>query len=209
MDKNSHNTPCRVAPLATEAQRLIDASAAVDASSAAGDIHARDLMDLIGEALDGTLARASWLQAESARGALFQLGVLADVLSLHDAADPDKKAANRILQSLAAFIEKSEGVNREDCCGSYYLRAACLSMNDWPRLSSFLSESKKRLKEVSRGRGGQNAPLLNTRRPSRRGVRSNRISAATNDYYCQSQTGVVVLGRGSTAFGMKVARRAS
>lgn len=127
MAKDSNNTHCPVAPLADEAQRLIAAHNAVD-QKAIGAAEAdkpryHETMELTVGALDAVVERASWLEAKSAKGALFQVCALVDMLNLFDAESSHEKAAQRLLHSLASYIESTspDNASLEDYGDGWFL----------------------------------------------------------------------------------------
>jgi hypothetical protein len=78
--------------------------------------------------MDSLKDRASYLQAESALGALFQLAMIHDIANdLETAGDVGRRyhdieqAIYRMACSVANFIEHSTGARREDACGDYYM----------------------------------------------------------------------------------------
>jgi hypothetical protein len=78
--------------------------------------------------MDSLKDRASYLQAESALGALFQLAMIHDIANDLETAGNDGRRYNDIEQaiyrmacSVANFIERSTGACREDACGDYYM----------------------------------------------------------------------------------------
>ena len=135
---------CPLEGLITEAQALIDAHDAADSAESdltsddseagrAASIRLRTQMDKVLEYLDGVKLRASFLKATSARGALFQLCLINDLAGDLDAyrskgvtRDPHKAEAaiERMLHSVAGFIERESGQKIEDACGGYFMGRA-------------------------------------------------------------------------------------
>jgi len=139
---------CPVAALADEAQKLIDAKDAADKASihsatSETKLDAQRTLDAASRFLKGVVVRATFLRPQSARGALFQLCVISDLVdelegcvvskgfvegrpetfpSPHDekAGELQKKIA-RALDSIAGYIEETTGARREDACGDYYI----------------------------------------------------------------------------------------
>ena len=84
--------------------------------------------------LGGVNSRATYLRADSARGALFQLFLISDKINSLTSLvtdESDRHAANRIeaaidrmLYSVAEFIERSFGISSADACGEYYMSDA-------------------------------------------------------------------------------------
>jgi hypothetical protein len=133
---------CPVAALIPETQSLIDAYCAADSARLearrlpkADDVwkpefRHDDQMSRTHDYLDGVRARASYLKATSARGALFQLcliNALTCDLETYGAendnrdADAAEHAINRMLYSLAEFIERETGEKVENACGDYFM----------------------------------------------------------------------------------------
>jgi hypothetical protein len=133
---------CPVAALIPEAESLIDAYAATDAAHGEAvrdpktderqraafrlDIQIKLTFDY----LDRVKHRASFLKATSARGALFQLCLInALTCDLETyAADEDRgnaaeaeHAIDRMLYSIAGFIEHETGEKMEDACSDYFM----------------------------------------------------------------------------------------
>jgi hypothetical protein len=133
---------CPVAALIPEAQGLIDAYSVADSA----DFEARrrpktddaeqsrfrhdDQMKKALDYLDGVTARASFLKATSALGALFQLCLINSLTSDLEtyAADEDRgnaieaeHAIDRMLYSIAGFIEHETGEKMEDACSDYFM----------------------------------------------------------------------------------------
>lgn len=128
--------PCPVAALADEARQLIDAHIAVDAeitpikADYSTQAHKDALLQATTTYLDAAMRRASYTQATSAKGALFQLCSIAHhVLDLDDmiireidARTPDaSKAIMRLLHSIADFIEETTGANLDEACGDWFM----------------------------------------------------------------------------------------
>ena len=147
--------PCPVSALAREAKLLIDRYNAADniAVEAAQKIEeanrtgaeedrrdavtkhtgAQRQMDQCFDFLDGVASRATYLRAESARGALFQLFLISDKINSLSSLvidESDRRKANqieaatdRMLYSVAEFIEHTFGVSPADTCGEFYMSA--------------------------------------------------------------------------------------
>jgi len=134
---------CPVAALADEARRLIDAYAAADeaALEAREDQRKHDHFERVRSTVHkfiyGVVDRATFVQATSAKGALFQLCVLNDLVDdLQALADPalgERRAGdaeksremehkvNRVLYSVAGYIESVGGARLEDACSDYWM----------------------------------------------------------------------------------------
>ena len=141
-DQTEERAECPVAALIPEAESLIDAYAAADAahSEAVRDPKTDERqraafrldtqIKLTSVYLEGVKHRASYLKATSARGALFQLCLInALTCDLETyAADEDsgnaaeaEHAINRMLYSIAGFIEHETGEKMEDASGDYFM----------------------------------------------------------------------------------------
>jgi hypothetical protein len=141
-DQTKERAECPVAALIPEAESLIDAYAAADAAhgeavrdpKTAERQRAAFRLDtqikLTSEYLEGVKHRASFLKATSARGALFQLCLINSLTSDLEtyAADEDRgnaieaeNAINRMLYSIAHFIEHETGEKIEDASGDYFM----------------------------------------------------------------------------------------
>jgi hypothetical protein len=141
-------TNCPVAALADEAYKLIAAKdaadeASIDSATSEEKLEAQRTLDAADRFLRGVIERATFLQPESAKGVLFQLCVVSDLVDdlegcvtekgfiegrLATMSTPqDKEAAKlakkigRVLDSIAGYIEATTGARREDACGDYYI----------------------------------------------------------------------------------------
>lgn len=129
-------TTCPVAALVDEAHKLIDAfRAAEEARGEEKDADRERLLEHKEEIahvfLQSALDRATYLLAESGKGALFQLCVVSDLaLDIQglvgpgrdfDAAEAICKKIDRTLYSIAYFIEGKTGDRLEDVGHGYYL----------------------------------------------------------------------------------------
>jgi hypothetical protein len=141
---------CHVAALVDEARRLIaaysaadkksfDANTAFNAAEMSNDKESiektrRDeqlydrMQDQTRAFLDSVEMRSSFVLTKSARGALFQLCVLADFvdeLSGHIVPNEEAKevavAMRRLIYSVAGFIEHTTGESCEKACGDFYM----------------------------------------------------------------------------------------
>lgn len=142
IDQTEERAECPVAALIAEAESLIDAYAAADLAH--GEMIRDPKTDerqiaafrhdtqikLTFDYLEGVKARASYLNATSARGALFQLCLINSLTSDLEAyaADEDRRnaieaehAINRMLYSIAGFIEHQTGEKMEDACSDYFM----------------------------------------------------------------------------------------
>jgi hypothetical protein len=133
---------CPVAALIHEAQSLIDAYDAADGAHTKSvwapktdetrkvafrhDAQIEQTFNF----LEGVKARATYLKATSARGALFQIclinGLTCDLETYgagNDNRDADaaEHAINRMLYSLAEFIERETGEKMENACSDYFM----------------------------------------------------------------------------------------
>jgi hypothetical protein len=141
-DQTEERTECPVAALIAEAESLIDAYAAADAAHGEAvrdpktderqraafrlDTQIKQTFDY----LEGVKHRASFLKATSARGALFQLCLINDLTNdletyggENDGRDANaaEHAIDRMLYSIAGFIEHETGEKMEDACGDYFM----------------------------------------------------------------------------------------
>jgi hypothetical protein len=123
---------CPVAALLPEARRLIGVMDVFADYKMPEDRGEQFRLEGYAEAahlfMDSLKDRASYLQAESALGALFQLVMIHDIANdLETAADDGRRyhdieqAIYRMACSVANFIEHSTGTRREDACGDYYM----------------------------------------------------------------------------------------
>jgi hypothetical protein len=127
---------CPTAALAEETRLVIHAlerfSQARADAIARGETRSRyDPIEAFSEsALDAAIARATLLRAESVRGTLFQLCILAalvegleDCACAGDAQGSRKKRAEitRLLHSVVEFIEAQSDARIEDFHGDYFL----------------------------------------------------------------------------------------
>jgi hypothetical protein len=141
-DQTEVRAECPVAALIAEAESLIDAYAAADAAHGEAvrdpktderqraafrlDTQIKQTFDY----LEGVKHRASFLKATSARGALFQLCLINSLTCDLEtyAADEDRgnaieaeHAIDRMLYSIAGFIEHETGEKMEDACSDYFM----------------------------------------------------------------------------------------
>jgi hypothetical protein len=123
---------CPVAALLPEARQLIGAMDALSDYKMPDDRSEQLRQEGYTEAahlfMDSLKDRASYLQAESALGALFQLAMIHDIANDLETAGDDgrryhdiEQAIYRMACSVANFIERSTGARREDACGDYYM----------------------------------------------------------------------------------------
>ena len=123
---------CPVAALLPEARQLIDAMEVLAEDTTPADSGERLRQERFQEAahlfMDSLKDRASYLRAESALGALFQLAMIHDIANDLETAASDgrryhdiEQAIYRMACSVATFIEGSTGARREDACGDYYM----------------------------------------------------------------------------------------
>lgn len=141
-DQTKERAECPVAALIPEAESLIDAYAATDAAHgeavrapetderkrAACRLDTQIKMTF--DYLEGLKHRASFLEATSARGALFQLCLINSLTCDLEtyAADENRSnaieaehAIDRMLYSIAGFIEHETGEKMEDACSDYFM----------------------------------------------------------------------------------------
>ena len=141
-DQTEERAECPVAALIAEAESLIDAYAATDAAhgeavrdpktderqAAAFRLDSQQQQTF--DYLEGVKARASYLEASSARGALFQLCLINSLTSDLETYAPDEDRRNvieaehaisRMLYSIAGFIERETGEKMEDACSDYFM----------------------------------------------------------------------------------------
>jgi hypothetical protein len=134
---------CPVAALADEARRLIDAyDAANEAMIDAEDdqrreSHFESVRGAIHKFIYGVVDRATFLQATSGKGALFQLCILNDLVDdLQALADPAlgerregdaeksremEHKISRVLYSIAGYLENVGDARLEDACSDYWM----------------------------------------------------------------------------------------
>jgi hypothetical protein len=100
--------------------------------------------------MDSLKDRASYLLAESALGALFQLAMIHDIANDLETAGSDGRRYNDIEQaiyrmacSVATFIERSTGARREDACGDYYMSKRVDPHNTIKRALAFAEAAKE------------------------------------------------------------------
>jgi hypothetical protein len=132
---------CPVAALADEAQKLIDAKDAADKL----DVSEREgerMMEAASRFLKGVVERSTFMQPKTAKGALFQLCVLSDLVDdlegcvtskgyrgkMENLTTPEdreaaalEKTIMRVIHSVAAYIEETADAKLEDACGDYFL----------------------------------------------------------------------------------------
>ncbi len=127
--------PCPVAALADEARLLINALEDVDAvpdpeEPIQNKLHRDKLMNTTTDYLAAVVDRASRLDADSAKGALFQICAITHFLNdlddviiskLDARTPPASKAILRLLHSIAAYIEKTTPARLNDACGDWYM----------------------------------------------------------------------------------------
>lgn len=132
---NKAARPCPVAALADEARLLINALEDVDAvpdpkEPPQNKLHRDKLMDTTTDYLAAVVDRASRLETESAKGALFQICAISHfVNNLDDViireidarTPPASKAIMRLLHSIAAYIEKTTPARLDEACGDWYM----------------------------------------------------------------------------------------
>jgi hypothetical protein len=145
---------CPVAALLPEARQLIGAMDVFADHAMPEDSRERFLQEGFQQALhlfmDSLKDRASYLQAESALGALFQLAMIHDIANdLETAADDGRRyndieqAIYRMACSVANFIEHSMGARREDACGDYYMSKRIDPHNKIKRALAFAEAAKE------------------------------------------------------------------
>ena len=100
--------------------------------------------------MDSLKDRASYLLAESALGALFQLAMIHDIANDLETAGNDgrryhdiEQAIYRMACSVANFIEHSMGARREDACGDYYMSKRIDPHNTIKRALAFAEAAKE------------------------------------------------------------------
>lgn len=154
-------TNCPVAALADEAHKLIEIKNAADkvsiddGATADEKLKAERAINVADRFLKGVVERATFLQPESAKGALFQLCAISDLVAdmegcvlskgfvegrLATINTPKDREAEelaifiaRALDSTAAYIEETTGARREDACGDYYIAR---DLSDHTRLAA-------------------------------------------------------------------------
>jgi hypothetical protein len=145
---------CPVAALLPEARQLIGAMGVFADAMMPPDTGERLRQDGLQQAahlfMDSLKDRASYLQAESALGALFQLAMIHDIAyDLETAADDGRRyddieqAIYRMACSVANFIEHSMGARREDACGDYYMSKRIGPHNTIKRALAFAEAAKE------------------------------------------------------------------
>jgi hypothetical protein len=121
---------CPAASLADEAKKLIQISESLDGAITPNPKIER-MNETVSRFMEATHERSQFVQAQSGKGALHQIASLRHfVLELEGmaAASDDTRAfqleaaCNRILHSLASFIETTTGAKREDAGADYYLQ---------------------------------------------------------------------------------------
>jgi hypothetical protein len=134
---------CPVAALADEARGLIDAHAAADEAALVAredqrrESHLESVRSTVHEFIYGVVERATFLQAISAKGALFQLCILYnyvdDLQTLADPALGERREGDaeksremehkisRVLYSIAGYIESVGDARLEDACSDYWM----------------------------------------------------------------------------------------
>jgi hypothetical protein len=123
---------CPVAALLPEARQLIGAMEVFADDVTPANVGERLRQEGLQQAthlfMDSLKDRASYLLAESALGALFQLVMIHDIANDLETAGSDgrryhdiEQAIYRMACSVATFIEGSTGARREDACGDYYM----------------------------------------------------------------------------------------
>jgi len=155
MEAPSPSPACPVAALLPEARQLIGAMEAFADDTTPADSGDRVRQERFQEAahlfMDSLKDRASYLRAESALGALFQLAMIHDIANdLETAADDGRRyhdieqAIYRMACSVANFIEHSMGARREDACGDYYMSKRVDPHNTIKRALAFAEGAKER-----------------------------------------------------------------
>ncbi len=145
---------CPIAALLPEARQLIGAMGVFAEAATPADGGERLRQEGFQQAahlfMDSLKDRASYLQAESALGALFQLAMIHDIATdLEPAADDDRRyhdieqAIYRMACSVANFIEHSMGSRREDACGDYYMSKRIDPHNTIKRALAFAEAAKE------------------------------------------------------------------
>lgn len=119
---------CPMAQLAAEAHRLVVAHAAVDQANIAGLIdqdRSGLLQSTLLDALDTIAQRATWLEPQSPRGAIFALAILSDrVEKIGNSEDQEiVRAIFRVIDGLRAYLEgNSPDDSLDDECRAFWLR---------------------------------------------------------------------------------------
>jgi hypothetical protein len=145
---------CPVAALLPEARQLIGAMGAFADAETPAERGERLRQEGFQQAahlfMDSLKDRASYLQAESALGALFQLAMIHDIANdLETAADDGRRYHDieqgiyRMVCSVANFIEHSMGARREDACGDYYMSKRIDPHNTIKRALAFAEATKE------------------------------------------------------------------
>jgi len=145
---------CPVAALLPEARQLIGAMDVFADFATPADGGERLRQEGFQQAahlfMDSLKDRASYLQAESALGALFQLAMIHDIANdLETAGDEGRRyhdieqAIYRMSCSVATFIEHSTGARREDACGDYYMSKRIDPHNKIKRALAFAEAAKE------------------------------------------------------------------
>jgi hypothetical protein len=121
MFSNGNASNCPVARIAEEAQRLVDLLELVEELDTK---KADEAGGAITKKLGACVEWASFQQAKSAKGALFQVFAIADLTTALLGADANKygEAIRRLAHSVASYLEDSnEGLDRRQAAGEYYL----------------------------------------------------------------------------------------
>jgi hypothetical protein len=145
---------CPVAALLPEARQLIGAMEVFAEDMTPADSGERLRQERFQQAahlfMDSLKDRASYLRAESALGALFQLAMIHDIANDLETAANDGRRYNDIEQaiyrmacSVATFIERSTGARREDACGDYYMSKRIDPHNTIKRALAFAEAAKE------------------------------------------------------------------
>jgi hypothetical protein len=132
-------------------------------------IHLENINNATHDYLAGVLDRASFLRATSAKGALFQIGIASSFVGTLDSlvsearrlgdrrppqaymlvreeekADSLQKAIDRMLYSIACYIESVGDARLEDACGDYFMSRAVNPHSYVDEAFAMLSTNEKR-----------------------------------------------------------------
>ncbi|MGE3266861.1 hypothetical protein [Methylocystis sp.] len=124
--KTNKTEACPVAALADEAERLVDAYAAVEDASES-DEKVERYIPALSDFLDSIVDHASRERATSAKGALFQVAIASRFVEIleSDALDNSseekiRRAIQRTLRSVAHYIESTGGIRLKDSCARHF-----------------------------------------------------------------------------------------
>lgn len=157
---------CHVAALGEEFMRFILIRSALDqAHTKSKDEVERTHLDSLAENnrafMAGVKDRATYLQAESANGALLQLGFVADFIDdlmgrVEDCGDDGlqiEAAIHRLLHSIASFIENTSSARRQETGADYFLDrrlSPFVKLGEAARIAAEASEREPRAADGSR-----------------------------------------------------------